>query len=111
MPPIEVLPVKGHLLHPVFGTSFGIFATENIAKDLFIGEYACDILNGVDLSICKKPDSIMDLSGNNSSEDVYLGPKDYCGYILLVNSGKAEAINCKIERAIIGGVLRIVLIT
>lgn len=97
--------------HPVFGTQWGIFSTDTIPKDCLIGEYACDVLRGKDLILCKKMDTIMVLSNKNTPSDIYLAPKDYGGYVLLVNSGKHDNVNCKVQKIIVLNSLRILLIT
>jgi hypothetical protein len=49
--------------HDVFGVQVGIFATQNIPPYVLIGEYASDLLQGSDLILAKKNDSIMMFSG------------------------------------------------
>jgi hypothetical protein len=46
MPPVAAKPMREFDQKSGFGTEFGLFAMETIPKDVFIGEYACDLLNG-----------------------------------------------------------------
>jgi hypothetical protein len=71
----------------MFGEQIGIFAKENIAENVLIGEFAADLPNSAMMSMCRKADSIISYSEGYSPEDVFIGPKDYCGYIPLVNTG------------------------
>jgi hypothetical protein len=58
-----------------------------------------------DLILCKKLDSVM-----KYVDDIYLAPRDYCGYILLMNSGKSESQNnCKSIMAVVNDALRIII--
>jgi len=66
------------------GIHFGLFATERIDSHVLIGEYACDIMMQNDLILCKKIDSIMKYTPNSHA---YLAPRDFCGFIILMNSG------------------------
>ena len=84
---------------------------DNIPKDVLIGEYACDLLEGRDMVLCKKSDSVMRYSGGGSPKDVFLAPKDFAGYVLLVNTGPKEKCNCISLRLIIDGSVRILLLT
>jgi len=44
------------------------------------------------------------------AEEIYLAPRDYCGYIPLMNSGpKKNQNNCKSITGIINGRLRIII--
>ena len=61
--------------------------------------------------LCKKSDSVMRYSGGGSPKDVFLAPKDFAGYVLLVNTGKKEKCNCISLRLIIDGSVRILLLT
>ncbi len=87
MPPIEARPTREYLDHPVYGSQWGIYATAPIASNVFIAEYGCDLLQGSDLVLCRKSDSIMRFSEGGSAADVFLAPKDYAGLAILVNSG------------------------
>jgi hypothetical protein len=112
MPPLKLRHIPHHVLHPVFGDSFGLFATEDIPKDVLMGEYAADLLNAKDLCLCKKQDSVMHYAGSSSPEVVYLAPKDYAGLVTLINTGdKQKQNNCKSRQVVIEGALRITILT
>lgn len=71
------------------GTGFGLFAAEDIEKNCFIGEYAADILNGSNMIKIKRYDSVMTLvAGTRPSNTLMIGPRDYCGYVCLINGAK-----------------------
>lgn len=93
----------------VFGTQWGIFAKEDIPEEVLLGEYACDIVIGADLQMCKKMDTIMMLSGRNTPDDTFLAPILYCGFVSLVNSEQEDKCNCATIRVLIGGILRVLL--
>ena len=95
----------------MFGAQWGLFAVEDIAANVLIGEYACDLLHGFDLLLCRKPDSIMRYSGIGLPTDIFLGPRDYCGHVLLINGGTGKNCNCKVWRVIVEGCLRVILVT
>ena len=69
------------------------------------------MLNGKDLMMSKKSDSLMMYSENNSPEDVYLSPKDYAGYVTLANTSTTNEVNCQTLKIIINGSLRILLLS
>jgi len=50
-------------------------------------------------------------SGKNTPEDVYIAPKDYGGYIILINGKKKNKCNYKRIRAIIAGAIRVIIFT
>jgi len=60
-------------------------------------------MNGRDLILCRKNDSIMTLLGNNNSpDDVYLAPRDFGGYVILINTAfRTQRNNCKSHLRII----------
>ena len=78
---------------------------------MLLGEYASDVLNGRQLMLCKKNDSIMLFSHLNGPESLYLAPKDFGGLVILVNTGPPEYINCKCLRTVIDGRMRVILYT
>jgi hypothetical protein len=78
---------------------------------VFVGEYSCDIIQGKDLVLCKKSDSIMRYSGGNTPRDTFLAPKDYCGYIPLMNTGKKKECNCSSLKIVLNGKVRVLLLT
>jgi len=84
MPPIQIKPLLNYKAHERYGTHFGIFATARIDSHVLIGEYACDIMMKNDLILCKKTDSIMKYTPNSNT---YLAPRDFCGFIIFMNSG------------------------
>jgi hypothetical protein len=57
---------------PVFGTQWGVFAREHIDAGVFLGEYACDVVEGKDLILCQKMDSIMMFGPINTPSDPFL---------------------------------------
>lgn len=66
-------------------TGFGLYATEAIDKNVFIGEYAAD-LNLAKNALFMRSDMIFTLlQGNRASEALIVGPERYCGYIPLIN--------------------------
>lgn len=50
-------------------------------------------------------------SKKNGPKEVYLAPKDFAGYVLLVNSATSETFNCKTVKAVIDSALRVILYT
>ena len=44
-------------------------------------------------------------------EEMVLAPRDYSGYVLLVNTAPANRCNCKVIRLIVEGALRVLLVT
>lgn len=95
--------------NPVFGTQWGIFAREDIEAGVLLGEYACDVVEGRDLLLCQKMDSIMMFGLTNTSTDPFLAPILYCGYLLLVNGESSEKCNCSVIRVILEGSVRVLL--
>lgn len=87
-PPVMALPVPEFMDSPVYGSQWGIYAAQDIASNVFIGQYACDLLHGYDLILCRKKDSIMRYTNRGDPDDIFLAPRDYCGHIPLVNGGK-----------------------
>jgi len=75
-----------------------------------IGEYAADLLSGSNLILCKKIDSVMMYTDDNSPSGVFLAPLHYSGYITLVNSEEDKRCNCEIVKVVIEGALRVVLL-
>lgn len=67
------------------------------------------MVNGRLINSCKKNDTIMLFSTKDSPCDVYLAPKDFCGYVCLINNESEEKSNCKSLRAVIKGALRIII--
>lgn len=86
-PPIKVRPLPLPDFDPanVFGTQWGVFASKKIKENVVLGEYGCDVVEGTDLQLCRKMDSIMMYSGWNTAEALFLAPIIYCGYIPLIN--------------------------
>lgn len=78
---------------------------------MLIAEYACDILQGHNLILCKKPDSIFRHSGGSSPQDTYLAPKDFSGLATLMNTSSQKNCNCVAVRAIVDGCLRVLLVS
>lgn len=110
MPPIEIRPNRQYSCD-VYGTQFGVFVTSDIAANVLIGQHGCDVLNGRQLSQCRKNDCIRLLSEKNSPYDVYLAPKDFCSYTTLINSGSEETSNCKAFKCVVNGSLRLLVYT
>ena len=106
MPPIAVKPLFNFEPDRQYGTHFGIFATEDMAENVLIGEYACDVMQSRDLILCKKMDSVM----KYTNTDHYLAPRDFCGYVLLINSSK-KTNNCNSITAIVNNFLRVLIYT
>ena len=51
----------------------------------------------------------MEFTAKSSPDDVFLAPRDYAGYVILMNSaGNGEKNNCKSLRAIIKGHPRVI---
>lgn len=65
-PPIAIKPVPDIENNKFWGVEWGIYATENIGAKVLIGEYACDVIQGSDLILCKKGDSIYRHSGGST---------------------------------------------
>ena len=53
----------------------------------------------------------MSYTGGTTPQDVFVAPKDFAGYVLLVNTGNGFTNNCSTLRTIINGIVRIVLYT
>jgi SET domain-containing protein len=51
----------------------------------------------------------MEYSGGNSPGDVFLSPKDFAGYVVLINTGKDT--NCKCLRTVIDETVRVIIYT
>ena len=51
------------------------------------------------------------LSEKNSPEDVYLAPRDYCSYVLLINTGSGDDNNCRSLRCFFHGQPRVIVYT
>lgn len=68
-------------------------------------------MNGRHLMSCKKNDSIMLYSEKNGPRDLFLAPKDFCGYIPLINSSHDKAANCNSLKVILEGSVRIIVYT
>ena len=66
---------------------------------------------GRNLSSCRKNDSIMLYSTKNGPAEVYLAPKEFCGFIALVNGAEETSTNCKTIKTVVDGALRILLYT
>jgi hypothetical protein len=70
------------------------------------------VLQGKDLLLCKKIDSIMRYSGGSSPFDVLLAPKDYAGFVILINTDKRKKkLNCKPIKVIAQNSIRILIVT
>ena len=110
-PPIELRKATKIRPHAVFGQQFGIYATEEIPKNTLIGEYGADLLMGKDILLCKKTDSKMEYSGSCSPTEVFLAPKDFAGFVVLINSGGEFESNCCSLRGVILGALRVLIVT
>ena len=66
-------------------TGFGLYATEKIDKNVFIGEYAAD-LNLAKNSLFMRNDMTFDLiQGIKPSQSLVVGPERFCGYVPLIN--------------------------
>ena len=78
---------------------------------MLIGEYATDLLEGKDIVICKKPDTVMRYLGTGRDTDLYLAPKDFLGMVTLVNSATFSKANCYVTTVFLAGSLRVLLIT
>ena len=110
-PPVQARLTPEFEDHPVYGSQWGLFTTETMSANVLVGEYGCDILMAKDLMLCRKSDSIMEYTGARSIKDAFLGPRDYCGHVLLVNTNEPKRCNCKVWRAVIDGCLRVILLT
>lgn len=67
-------------------------------------------MNGKDLILCRKNDSIMQFSNDDSPQDVYLAPRDFASYVLLINSArKRQTNNCRSMRSIVHGLPRVII--
>lgn len=110
-PSLEIKPDLEIHTHRFWGAEWGVYATENIDAHVFLGEYACDILSGKDLVVCKKSDAIFRHSGGSKMNDSYLAPKDFAGYITLVNTTQKKDCNCVPLRVIVGDCLRVLLVS
>lgn len=53
----------------------------------------------------------MRYTGGDTPEDIYLAPKDYCGYILLMNTSSKSNCNCRSMKVVLDGALRILILT
>jgi hypothetical protein len=66
-------------------------------------------LKGKDLILCKKLDAVMKYE---PYDDIYLAPRDFCGFIPLMNSGKNnKENNCQSITVIVDGAIRILIYT
>lgn len=50
-------------------------------------------------------------SGKNEPDHVFLAPKDFAGYVILINTGQEDQVNCKAYKVILEGALRIILLS
>jgi hypothetical protein len=68
-------------------------------------------MQGSDLVLCKKKDSIFRYTGGSSPRDVFLAPKDFTGWATLINGTNKRNSNCRSPRAIVDRCLRILIIS
>lgn len=95
-PPLQV-KISG--FKTLSGTGFGIFSTEDIPQNCFIGEYATDILTERFSLQVKRADSIMTLAkGKRPESTVILGPVKRCSYVCLVNGSSESEANCSVVK-------------
>lgn len=60
----------------------------------------------------KRYDSVMTLvEGTKPSNTIMIGPRDYCGYICLINGAKEQEANCSSRKVEINGFVRIIVFT
>jgi len=92
----------------VSGPGFGIFASADIEKKVFIGEYAADLFEHKNSRFCSRQDMTYSLfSVLPPCNSLVLGPIRYNGYIPLLNDlGKNN--NCKSIITIVGNKLRVI---
>lgn len=64
-----------------------------------------------DTVLCKKAHSIMRYAGKEGPEQVMLAPRDFGGYVMLVNTDKESKVNCQVVKVLLAGALRILLVT
>ena len=71
------------------GTGFGIYASEDIERNVFIGEYAADLSNLEEIKFCKRRDMIYRLYQTKiPAEELVISPIKHCGYVPLINDLK-----------------------
>lgn len=108
-PPITIKPFGNK---SVDGTGFGVFATSLIVPNVFICEYATDLVNGSQARFIKRNDMQYSLyHDEHPSKSLILGPIKFCGYGPLINDLGRKRNNCKSVIAIVEQRIRVLIYT
>lgn len=108
-PPLKLIRSGGKYLP--YEDSFGLAAQTEIDKNIFIGEYAADIISPEYLQCCTRLDTVMDL-GVVDNQKLTITPLISMGYVCFINCAvNDEERNCNSLKLEINGECKIIIYT